>query len=78
MKPDYKNWVPKSMVYGLAGGTVTGFEDKKRVTITSLRGGIPSLKNCRHNLPKTAANYHNKLLTLQGVLGYTILINGNY
>ena len=22
MKPDYKNWVPKSMVYGLAGGTL--------------------------------------------------------
>ncbi len=21
MRPDYKNWVPKSMVYGLAGGT---------------------------------------------------------
>ena len=21
MKPDYKNWVPKGMVYGLAGGT---------------------------------------------------------
>ncbi len=25
MKPDYKNWVPKSMVYGLAGGTVIAF-----------------------------------------------------
>lgn len=25
MKPDYKNWVPKSMVYGLAGGTVAAF-----------------------------------------------------
>lgn len=25
MKPDYKNWVPKSMVYGLAGGTVIVF-----------------------------------------------------
>jgi len=37
---------------------------RKRVTITSLRGGIPSLKNCRHNLPTTAANCHNKLLTL--------------
>ncbi len=24
-KPDYKNWVPKSMVYGLAGGTVIAF-----------------------------------------------------
>ena len=23
MKPDYKNWVPKSMVYGLAGVTVS-------------------------------------------------------
>ena len=22
MKPDYKNWVPKNMVYGLAGGTL--------------------------------------------------------
>lgn len=22
MKPDYKNWVPKDMVYGLAGGTL--------------------------------------------------------
>jgi ubiquinone/menaquinone biosynthesis C-methylase UbiE len=22
MKPDYRNWVPKSMVYGLAGGTL--------------------------------------------------------
>ena len=21
MKPDYKNWVPKSMLYELAGGT---------------------------------------------------------
>jgi ubiquinone/menaquinone biosynthesis C-methylase UbiE len=25
MKPDYKNWVPKSMVYGLAGGTIVAF-----------------------------------------------------
>ena len=25
MKPDYKNWVPKSMVYGLAGGTLGAF-----------------------------------------------------
>ena len=25
MKPDYKNWVPKSMVYGLAGGTIAAF-----------------------------------------------------
>ena len=25
MKPDYKNWVPKGMVYGLAGGTVAAF-----------------------------------------------------
>ena len=25
MKPDYKNWVPKSMVYGLAGGTIAVF-----------------------------------------------------
>ncbi len=25
MKPDYKNWVPKSMVYGLAGGTLASF-----------------------------------------------------
>ena len=25
MKPDYKNWVPKSMVYGLAGGTMLAF-----------------------------------------------------
>ena len=25
MKPDYKNWVPKSMVYGLAGGTLAAF-----------------------------------------------------
>jgi SAM-dependent methyltransferase len=25
MKPDYKNWVPKSMVYGLALGTVAAF-----------------------------------------------------
>lgn len=25
MKPDYKNWVPKSMVYGLAGGTLAVF-----------------------------------------------------
>ena len=25
MKPDYKNWVPKSMVYGLAGATVIAF-----------------------------------------------------
>ena len=25
MKPDYKNWVPKGMVYGLAGGTVVAF-----------------------------------------------------
>ena len=25
MKVDYKNWVPKSMVYGLAGGTVIAF-----------------------------------------------------
>ena len=25
MKPDYKNWVPKSMVYGLACGTVAAF-----------------------------------------------------
>ena len=25
MKPDYKNWVPKSMVYGLAGGTAASF-----------------------------------------------------
>ena len=25
MKPDYKNWVPKSMVYGLAGGTLVAF-----------------------------------------------------
>ena len=25
MKPDYKNWVPKSMVYGLAGGTMIVF-----------------------------------------------------
>ena len=25
MKPDYKNWVPKSMVYGLAGRTVIAF-----------------------------------------------------
>jgi len=25
MKPDYKNWVPKSMVCGLAGGTVIAF-----------------------------------------------------
>ena len=25
MNPDYKNWVPKSMVYGLAGGTLAAF-----------------------------------------------------
>jgi len=25
MRPDYKNWVPKGMVYGLAGGTVIAF-----------------------------------------------------
>ena len=25
MKPDYKNWVPKGMVYGLAGGTIAAF-----------------------------------------------------
>ncbi len=25
MKPDYKNWVPESMVYGLAGGTLAVF-----------------------------------------------------
>ena len=25
MKPDYKNWVPKSMVYGLSGGTIAVF-----------------------------------------------------
>ena len=25
MKPDYKNWVPKSMMYGLAAGTVIAF-----------------------------------------------------
>jgi len=25
MKPDYKNWVPKSMVYGLSGGTLAAF-----------------------------------------------------
>ncbi|MBQ6197070.1 MAG: class I SAM-dependent methyltransferase [Lachnospiraceae bacterium] len=25
MIPDYKNWVPKSMVYGLAGGTIIAF-----------------------------------------------------
>ncbi len=25
MKPDYKNWVPKSMVYALAGGTLAAF-----------------------------------------------------
>lgn len=25
MKPDYKNWVPKSMVCGLAGGTIVAF-----------------------------------------------------
>ncbi len=25
MKPDYKNWVPKSMVCGLAGGTILAF-----------------------------------------------------
>ena len=25
MKPDYKNWVPKSMVYGLAAGTLAAF-----------------------------------------------------
>ena len=25
MKPDYKNWVPKGMVYGLAGGTIVAF-----------------------------------------------------
>ena len=25
MKPDYKNWVPKSMVCGLAGGTIAAF-----------------------------------------------------
>ena len=25
MKADYKNWVPKSMVYGLAGGTLAAF-----------------------------------------------------
>ena len=25
MKPDYKNWVPKSMVYELAGGTIVAF-----------------------------------------------------
>ena len=25
MKPDYKNWVPKGMVYGLAGGTLAAF-----------------------------------------------------
>ena len=25
MKPDYKNWVPKGMVYGLAGGTAAAF-----------------------------------------------------
>ncbi|MBQ6215241.1 MAG: hypothetical protein IJJ67_07475 [Oscillospiraceae bacterium] len=25
MKPDYQNWVPKSMVYGLAGGTIVAF-----------------------------------------------------
>ena len=25
MKPDYKHWVPKSMVYGLAGGTLAAF-----------------------------------------------------
>ena len=25
MKPDYKNWVPKSMIYGLAGGTLAAF-----------------------------------------------------
>ena len=25
MKPDYKNWVPKSMVYGLAGATLAAF-----------------------------------------------------
>ena len=25
MKPDYKNWVPKIMVYGLAGGTIVTF-----------------------------------------------------
>ena len=25
MKPDYKNWVPKSMVCGLAGGTLAAF-----------------------------------------------------
>ncbi len=25
MKPDYKNWVPISMVYGLAGGTLAAF-----------------------------------------------------
>ena len=25
MKPDYKNWVPESMVYGLAGGALAVF-----------------------------------------------------
>jgi ubiquinone/menaquinone biosynthesis C-methylase UbiE len=25
MKPNYKNWVPKNMVYGLAGGTIVAF-----------------------------------------------------
>ena len=25
MKPDYKNWVPKNMLYELAGGTVIAF-----------------------------------------------------
>ena len=44
MKPDYKNWVPKSMVYGFAVGTVIAFAAFLLLGVTgAILQGIPRL-----------------------------------
>ena len=44
MKPDYKNWVPKGMVYGLAGGTIPAAILGMRIAEKVLKKQAGSLK----------------------------------